>query len=96
MKAYDMINKCELDVTRQDLVDLMLHNRQIDLTLPSKKTDEDGYLTWDAENWTSVDNRRFIRCYFLEGRVLRDSTTHNIYDLEHDFKPEEAQQIRIN
>ncbi len=96
MKAYDMIKKTELDVSKQDLIDLMNANRQIDLKFSAKKTDDMGYLTWDAENWSSVDGRRFIRCYSLEGRVLRDSTTHNIYDLENDFFPEEAERIEIN
>jgi len=96
MKAYDMINKTELELSKQDLIDLMLANRQVDLKLPAKKTDDMGYLTWDAENWSAVDGRRFIRCYSLEGRVLRDSTTHNIYDLENDFFPEEAERVEIN
>jgi len=96
MKTYDMIHNEEKDLSRKELIELMRNNRQIDLTLHAKKTDEDGYLTWDAENWSAVDERRFIRCYSLEGRVLRDSTTHNIYDLENDFKPEEAKEVRIN
>ena len=62
MKAYDTIHKEELEVDRQGLIDLMLNNRQVDLYLPEKKTDEDGYLTWDVEHWSTVDGRRFIRC----------------------------------
>ena len=96
MKAYDTVNKKELDVDRKGLVDLMINNREVILVLPEKKTDEDGYLTWDTEYWTTVDNKRFIRTYSLNGRVLRDSTTHNIYDLQNDFKPEKAAQIRIS
>ena len=38
MQAYDLINKKELDVTTQDLIDLMADgNRQIDLILYEKK-----------------------------------------------------------
>ena len=29
------------------------------------------------------------------GRVLRDSTAHNIYDLDNDFAPEKAKEIKI-
>ena len=50
MKAYDTVHKTELEVDRQGLVDLMLSNRQVDLILKEKKTDEDGYLTWDVEH----------------------------------------------
>lgn len=96
MKAYDMIEKKDLDLTRKELVDLMLHDRQIDMTFGTTLSDADGYLSWDAENWSCVDGRRFIRCYSLKGRVLRDSTTHNIYDMDNDFVPEKAATISIN
>ena len=96
MKAYDMINKTELDVTREDLIDLMLHDRQVDLSFGKVLTDSDGYLSWDAENWSCVDGRRFIRCYSLNGRVLRDSTSHNIYDMANDFFPDKATSVKIN
>ncbi|MEG0895067.1 MAG: hypothetical protein RSE93_05080 [Oscillospiraceae bacterium] len=97
MKAYDTIKKVELDVTEQDLLNLMTQeNRQVDFILKSEKTDEDGYLTWDVEHWCSVDGKRFIRTYSLRGRELRDSTTHNIYDIRTDFKPEDAEKIQIS
>ena len=96
MKAYDMIEKKDLEVTRKELVDLMLHDRQIDLSFSEVHSDADGYLSWDAENWTCVDGKRFIRCYSLKGRVLRDSTSHNIYDLDNDFMPEKAATVSVN
>lgn len=87
MKAYDTIKKEELEVTTAGLIELMQNNRQVDLVLHGPKTDEDGYLTWDTEYWSTVDNKRFIRTYSLDGRTLRDSTAHNIYDLENEFHP---------
>ena len=74
MKVNDVIEKVEKDLTTEELVDLIAnHNRQVDLIFAEKKTDEDGYLTWDLENWTSVDGKRFIRSYGLEGRMLSDT-----------------------
>lgn len=96
MKAYDTIKKEELEVTTAGLIELMQNNRQVDLVLQGPKTDEDGYLTWDTEYWSTVDNKRFIRTYSLNGRTLRDSTAHNIYDLENEFHPEEAKEVRIS
>lgn len=96
MKAYDMIQKQDLEVTRKSLIGLMLHDRQVDLAFDEVRTDADGYLSWDAENWTCVDGRRFIRCYMLKDRVLRDSTNHNIYDMDNDFHPEKARSVKIN
>ncbi len=97
MKAYDTVKKVELEVSEQDLLNLMKNeNRQVDLILKEKVTDSDGYLTWDVEHWCSVDGKRFIRTYALEGRELRDSTTHNIYDIRTDFKPENAAKIQIS
>ena len=96
MKAYDLINKTELEVTTNDLIDLMRNNRQVEFTLNGKETDDVGYLTWDKEYWTLVADNRFMRTYSLEGKSLMDSTNHNIYDLANDFKPEKALKIEIN
>ena len=97
MKVYDAVNKKELEATGEELITLMAPGgRQVDLYLAEKKTDEDGYLTWDVEHWSSIDGKRFIRCYSLEGRVLSDSTGHNIYDLKNDFKPEEAKKVELS
>lgn len=96
MKAYDLINKVEHDVTMNDLINLMRNNRQVEFTLKEKETDDVGYLTWDKEYWTLVNENRFMRTYSLEGRTLMESTAHNIYDLQNDFKPEKAIKIEIN
>ena len=97
MKVYDSVNKTEVEVDgTQGLVDIMVSGRQVDVYLKGEKSDADGYLTWDVEHWSSVSDTRFIRCYSLEGRVLGDSTGHNIYDLENDFKPEEAAKIELS
>ena len=85
----------EVDGT-QGLIQLMKDGRQVDLHLKEKKSDEDGYMSWDVEHWSSVDGKRFIRCYSLEGRVLSESTGHNIYDLANDFKPEEAMKVELS
>lgn len=97
MKIYDSVKKEEVVIDgTKGLINIMKDGRQVDLYLKEKKTDEDGYLTWDVEHWSSVDGRRFIRCYSLEGRVLSESTGHNIYDLENDFKPEEAEKVELS
>ena len=78
MQVYDKVNKTELTADTEELIKLMAPGgRQVDLYLKEKKSDEDGYMTWDVEHWSSVDGRRFIRCYSLEGRVLSESTGHN-------------------
>lgn len=97
MKIYDTVKKEDVEISDyKELIDIMRNGRQVDLHLKEKKSDEDGYMTWDVEHWSSVDNKRFIRCYSLEGRVLGESTGHNIYDLENDFKPEEAAKIELS
>ena len=56
MKVNDLIQKCERDLTTAELIDMVARqNRQVDLVFAEKRTDEAGYLTWDAENgpvWT--------------------------------------------
>ncbi|MGN0664596.1 MAG: hypothetical protein ACI4L5_05920, partial [Negativibacillus sp.] len=53
-------------------------------------TDEVGYLTWDVEHWSCTGPRKYIRTYTRKGRVLRDYTMHNDYDLKAEFHPEDA------
>jgi len=96
MKIYDTVNKTQLEGGTDDLLRFMQEGRQVDLILHGPKTDGDGYLTWDIEHWSAVDAKRYIRTYTLKGRVLRDSTTHNIYDIKTDFKPEEAKEIQLS
>ena len=69
MKVYDTVNKVELEATEEELIKLMAPGgRQVDLYLEGKKTDEDGYLTWDVEHWSSIDGKRFIRVLFFGGK----------------------------
>ena len=67
-----------------------------DLILKEKKTDDIGYLTWDMEQWSTVDGKRFIRTYQLEGRVLSEYTSHNIHDLNAYFLPDEAEAVQLS
>ena len=97
MKVYDSVNKTEVEVDgTQGLIDIMVSGRQVDIYLKGEKSDADGYLTWDVEHWSSIDKQRFIRCYSYKGKVLTESTGHNIYDLQNDFKPEEAEKIELS
>ncbi len=97
MKVIDLIEKTEKDLSTEELMDLIAnHNRQVDLLFAEKRTDEDGYLSWDAENWTCVDGKRFIRSYSLEGRVLSDYSGYNKYDMKGVFQPETAQEVHLN
>ena len=95
MKVIDTIQKIEKDLSYDELVDLMAnHNRQVDLILTGKKSDEDGHV-WDAENWSCVDGKRFIRSYFCEGRASSDYSGYNKYDMKGCFLPEEAKEVRL-
>lgn len=96
MKVYDTVNKTELELDEKGLIDIMVAGRQVDLILNEKKSDADGYMSWDIEHWSSIDPKHFIRCYSLEGRVLGESTGHNIYDLYNEFKPEEAKEVQLS
>ena len=73
MKVFDTVNNVELEADTKKLVDIMVDGRQVDVYLKEKKSDEDGYMSWDVEHWSAIDKKRFIRCYSLEGRVLSES-----------------------
>lgn len=97
MKIYDTVKKCDLEVfSEDDLIQYMRDGRQVDLYFDEKQSDSDGYLTWDMESWSTVDGKRYIRYYSLEGRVLSEYTAHSIYDLYNDFKPEHAVKVQLS
>ena len=58
MKAYDVQAKQEIEVTEADLVKFLDNNRQVDLVFSETKSDEDGYMKWDRENWLLVKGRK--------------------------------------
>lgn len=95
MKVIDTVNKTELDLTTEELIDLVANkNRQVDLVWSEKKSDEDGHV-WDKENWTCVDGKRFVRSYFNGDKASSDYSGYNIYDLKGAFLPEEAKEVRL-
>lgn len=97
MKIYDKVNKCDVEVDGyDDLVQIMVGGRQVDLILGQEKSDADGYLTWDVEHWSALDSKKFIRTYALKGRELGESTGHNIYDLYNEFHPERAEKVELS
>ncbi len=97
MKIYDKVKKLELEIGgSKDLITIMTDGRQVDLYFDTEKSDADGYMKWDVEHWSSIDSKRFIRCYSYKERVLGESTGHNIYDLANDFKPEEASKVELS
>ena len=85
MKVIDIIEKVEKDLSYDQLVDLVF---------AEKRSDEDGHV-WDAENWTCVDGKRFIRSYFLGERASSDYSGYNVYDMKGAFLPEEAKEVRL-
>lgn len=93
MQVKDIVKNETSELTREDLIQKMKEERQVDLILKEKKTDDIGYLTWDMEQWSTVDGKRFIRTYQLEGRVLSEYTSHNIHDLNAYFFPDDAAAV---
>lgn len=97
MKVYDRIEKVEKDLTTAELIDMMVvKNRQVDLTHNEILRDEDGMMSYNAENWTTVDGKRFIRSYAMDGRVLSEYSTYNKYDMKGYFAPEKAATVTLN
>ena len=96
MIVKDVVNNVEVELDRDGLIQKMKEGRQVDLILKEKKTDDVGYLTWDMEQWSTVDGKRFIRTYQLEGRVLSEYTSHNIHDLRAYFVPDEAESVQLS
>lgn len=96
MIARDIVNKVDVEVDTKKLIELMNDGRQVDFILEKAVSDDDGYLTWDVEHWSSLKKDKFVRTYELEGRTLRDFTHFNIYDMATEFNPERAKTVQIS
>ena len=97
MRVFDLRSKGEEELSREQLIEQMsTGDRQVDLYYRSRQADPDGYLSWDHENWTSADGRRFIRTYSLEGKTLFEYSTYNKYDMRDAFSPEKADRVEMN
>ena len=52
MKVFDQTNDCELDLTRQQLLDLLTDgNREVDFIMKQPQPDESGLVFYDKEIW---------------------------------------------
>ena len=40
--------------------------------------------------------KKFVRYYSINGRLLGEYTGHNIYDLKNEFKPYEAVKVELS
>ncbi len=94
--AHDTVKNVDIEVDRDALIQLMRDGRQVDFVLDSVREDADGYMKWDVEFWSYLENNRFVRTYALEGRTLREYTRFNIYDMADEFVMERAKEIRIS
>ncbi len=97
MNVFDLRAKGETELSREQLIEqIAKFDRQVDLFYQEKQTDPDGYLSWDHENWTSADGKRFIRSYSMDGKTLFEYSTYNKYDMQDAFSPEKADRIELN
>ncbi len=96
MRVYDKLLKWECDYDKYYLIDLVqYHNKQINLYFDEVKTDEHGFIHWDMENWCCVDGHRFIRTYGIEGRIRKEFSGYNVYDMDKYFLPEKATLVEL-
>ena len=96
LKVYDTVNKNTVELDEHGLIDIMTAGRQVDVFLKENKTDPDGYMTWNIEHWTAISDKKFVRYYSMNERLLGEYTGHNIYDLRNEFKPYEAIKVELS
>ncbi len=94
--AHDTVNNVDIEVNRDTLIQLMKDGRQVDFVLNEVRQDEDGYMSWDVEFWSYLENNKFIRTYAMNGRTLREFNRFNIYDMATEFDMDRAKEIRIS
>ena len=96
LKVYDTVNKNTVELDEKGLIDIMIAGRQVDVFLKEKKTDPDGYMTWNIEHWSAISDKKFVRYYSMNERLLSEYTGHNMHDLYNEFKPYEAVKVELS
>ena len=88
MKVYDQTNKVELDLTRQQLLNLLTDgNREVDFIMKKPQSDESGLVYYDKEIWVCTKDKSFTRSYEYKGRALRGFHCFHFHDLDGQFDP---------
>ena len=95
--AHDTVLHKDVEVNKDILIELMKSGRQVDFVLTEQRSDEDGYVTWDVEFWSSINDETFICTYALNGKTLMNEfNRYNIYDMANEFQMSRAKEIRIS
>lgn len=88
MKVFDQTNNCELDLTRQQLLDLLTDgNREVDFIMKQPQPDDSGLVFYDKEIWVCTKEKSFTRSYEFKGRALREFHCFHFHDLDGQFDP---------
>ena len=93
--AHDTVKNVDLEVSRDDLIQLMRDGRQVDFVLHEVADDGMG-CSWDTEYWSLLSANKFIRTYSLNGKVLGEYTHFNMYDMATEFDLARAKEVRIS
>lgn len=95
--AHDTVLHKDVEVNKEILMELMRSGRQVDFVLNEQKSDEDGYVTWDVEFWSHLQDDTFIVTYSYNGKALMNEfNRYNSYDMANEFQMHRAKEIRIS
>ncbi len=91
----DTVKNVTVEVSREDLIQLMKDGRQVDFVLHENCNDGMG-CEWDTEYWSLLSGDKFIRTYSLKGKVLGEYTHFNKYDMATEFDLARAKEVRLS
>ena len=92
----DTVNHTDVDTDKEGLLDFIRGGRQVELHFDEVQSDADGYMKWDTEYWSSLDNNRFICTYSLNDKHSSEFTHYNVSDMEVNFRPDQASEVRLS
>ena len=96
MIVEDTVNHTNVDTDKEGLLEFIKNGRQVELHFDDVQSDEDGYMKWDTEYWSSLDKGKFIRTYSLNDKHSSEFTHYNISDMEVNFRPDMAAEVRLS
>lgn len=96
MLIRDTVLKKDVETDKDGLIQLIIDGRQVDMEFEEEQTDDVGYVHWDTEYWSALNDNKFICTFSLNGKHSQEYVHYNRSDLEYYFRPDKAKVVHIS
>jgi len=96
MIIRDTVLKKDVDTDKEGLIQFIIDGRQVDMEFEEVQSDDIGYMHWDTEYWSALDDNKFICTFSLNGKHSQEYVHYNMGDMAYYFNPDKAKVVHIS